>query len=135
MERNAEVEAAVTALMDAMQRGDAAAADGLLATEVSSMIGTDDAEWWEGRDAASSAIKAQFEATGGFPLSVAFVRGYGGDGFGWCEARGSMPVGDRSVQMRMSGALRREADGWKFVQFHASVGMPNADLGMADLPV
>jgi hypothetical protein len=72
-------------------------------TEVSTVIGTDDEEWWEGRDAASAAMKAQLEATGGFLLSVELVQGYASDGFGWFEARGSMPVDDGSVSMRMSG--------------------------------
>jgi ketosteroid isomerase-like protein len=134
MERNAEVEAVVNELLDAMKRGDAGAVDAMLAEEMSAVIGTDDEEWWDGRDAASAAIRAQLEAMGGFPVAVEQVRGYGQDGFGWFEVRGPMTVGDQSVSVRMTGATRLEADGWKFVQFHASVGTPNADLGMADLP-
>ena len=135
MERSAEVEAAATAMLDAMQRGDAAAAAGLMASDVSAVIGTDDGEWWEGRDASTAAMTAQLEAMGGFPLDIEHLRGYGAEGFGWFETRGSMAVDDGSVSVRMTGALRREADGWKFVQIHASVGTPNADLGMPDLPV
>ncbi len=135
MERSTEVEAAATAMLDAMQRGDAAAAGGLMAGDVSAVIGTDDGEWWEGRDASTAAMAAQLEATGGFPLTIEHLRGYGAEGFGWFEGRGSMAVDDGSVSVRMTGALRREVDGWKFVQIHASVGTPNADLGMADLPV
>ena len=135
MERSAEVEAAATAMLDAMQRGDAAAATGLMASDLSAVIGTDDGEWWEGRDASTAAMAAQLEAMGGFPLNVEHLRGYGAEGFGWFETRGSVAVDDGSVSVRMTGALRREADGWKFVQIHASVGTPNADLGMPDLPV
>jgi hypothetical protein len=99
------------------------------------VIGTDDGEWWDGRDRATAAMRAQLEVTGGFPLSIDWLRGYGSDEFGWFEVRGSMAAEDGSVPMRMTGALREEADGWKFVQFHASVGIPNAELGMPDLPV
>ena len=67
MERSTEVEAAATAMLDAMQRGDAAAAAGLMASDVSAVIGTDDGEWWEGRDASTAAMTAQLEALGGFP--------------------------------------------------------------------
>jgi ketosteroid isomerase-like protein len=134
MDRNTEIEAVVNEMLDAMKRGDAGAVDAMLADEVSAVIGTDDEEWWEGRDAASAAIRAQLEATGGFPLAVEHVRGYGDDRFGWFEVRGSMAVDDRSVGVRMTGATRLEADGWKCLQFHASVGTPNADLGMGDLP-
>jgi hypothetical protein len=81
-------------------------------------------------------MRAQLEATSGFPLSSEHVRGYGGDGFGWFEAKGSMPVDDTtSVPVRMTGAMRQQTDGWKFLQIHASVGTPNADLGMSDLPI
>jgi ketosteroid isomerase-like protein len=135
MERNADVEAAATAMLEAMQRGDAVAAGSLLASDVSAVVGTDDGEWWEGRDASSAAIAAQLEASGGFPLTIEHLRGYGAEAFGWFEARGSMAVDDGSVSIRMTGALRREVDGWKFLQIHASVGTPNADLGMPDLPV
>jgi hypothetical protein len=134
MDRNAGVEAVVDGMLDAMKRGDAGAVDAMLADEVSAVIGTDDEEWWEGRDVASAAIRAQLEAMGGFPLAVEHVRGYGDGGFGWFEVRGSMAVEDGPVSVRMTGATRLEAGGWKFLQFHASVGTPNADLGMADLP-
>lgn len=135
MERNADVEAAVDSMLDAMKRGDAGAADALMADHVSVVIGTDEGEWWDGRDRATAAIRGQLEATGGFPLSIDHLRGYGGDGFGWFEVRGSMAAEDGSIPMRMTGALHQEAGSWKFVQFHASVGTPNADLGMPDLPV
>jgi len=135
MERSTEVEAAATAILDAMRRGDAAAAAGLMASDVSAVIGTDDGEWWEGRDASTAAMAAQLQAMGGFPLNIEHLRGYGAGDFAWMETRGSMTVDDGSVSVRMTGALRREVDGWKFVQIHASVGTPNADLGMADLPV
>jgi ketosteroid isomerase-like protein len=135
MDRSAEVEAAATAMLDAMRRGDGAAAAGLMASDVSAVIGTDDGEWWDGREAATTAVTAQLEALGGFPLDVEHLRGYGVEGFGWFETRGSLVVDDGSVSVRMTGALRHEDDGWKFLQIHASVGTPNADLGMADLPV
>jgi ketosteroid isomerase-like protein len=135
MERNEDVEAAVDSMLDAMKRGDAGAADALMAGDVSVVIGTDDGEWWDGRDRSTAAIRAQLEATGGFALTVDQLRGYGGDGFGWFEVRGSMAAADGSVPIRMTGALRSEPDGWKFVQFHASVGIPNAELGLGDLPV
>ena len=68
-------------------------------------------------------------------MNIEHLRGYGAEDFGWFETRGSMAVDEGSVSVRMTGALRREVDGWKFVQIHASVGTPNADLGMPDLPV
>lgn len=135
MDRSAEVEAAATAMLDAMRRGDGAATGDLMASEVSAVVGTDDGEWWDGREASTAALAAQLEALGGFPLDIEHLRGYGAESFGWFETRGTLAVDDGSVSVRMTGALRRESDGWKFVQIHASVGTPNADLGMGDLPV
>jgi len=136
MQRNEEVEAVVATVLDAIRRGDAEVAATSLSSELTSTIGTDDLEWWDGYDASKKAIRAQLEASGGLPIKADEVRGYAVEGLGWFEIRGSLPVDEsRSVGLRMTGVVRREPDGWRIVQMHASTGTPNADLGMEGLPV
>ena len=136
MERSAEVETTVRDLMSAMNRGDVAAFTGGLSAELTVGIGTDDEEWWEGHDATAAAVKAQLEASGGLPFEVAEPRGYAIDGFGWFENRATIDAGDgQTVPVRMTGVVRQEDGQWRLLQMHASIGTPNADLGMGDLPV
>ena len=136
MQRNEEVEAFVATVLDAIRRGDADAAGASLSSELTSTIGTDELEWWDGYDASEKAFRAQLEASGGLPIQADEVRGYALEGVGWFEIRGSLPVGESgSVGLRMTGVLRQEPDGWRFLQMHASTGPPNADLGMEGLPV
>jgi hypothetical protein len=119
-----------------MRTGDADAAAGSLSEELTTAIGTDAEEWWEGHDTSAKAFRAQLEASGGLPFEMNDVRGYAVEGVGWFEARGNLTVeGQDPVVVRMTGVLRREPEGWRYVQVHASVGIPNADLGMEGLPV
>jgi ketosteroid isomerase-like protein len=131
MQRNAEVEAAVEAFVADMRRGDAAAVTEQLSVDFTTVIGTDDVEWWDGHDAAASAFRAQMETLGGLPLKVGDVRGYAIDGVGWFEDHGTMGVADdQSVPVRMTGVLRQEEGGWRLLQLHLSVGTPNAEMGL-----
>lgn len=136
MQRNAEIEALVTATIEAMRRGDADTGAAALSEDLSVIIGTDEQEWWEGYDASARAFRAQLEASGGLPLEVSQLSGYALEGVGWFEMRGSIPVeGQPPVGVRMTGVLRREPQGWRFVQMHASAGTPNAEIGLEGLPI
>ncbi len=136
MQRSPEVEAVVIAMLEAMKSGNADVAAAGLSEDLTTAIGTDAEEWWEGYDTSARAFRAQLEASGGLPIDLTDILGYQLDGIGWFEARGSLPVENAApAVVRMTGVLRREPDAWRFVQVHASAGIPNAQLGMEDLPV
>jgi ketosteroid isomerase-like protein len=136
MERNAEVETTVRDLMSAMNRGDVEAFTGGLSADLTAGIGTDDEEWWEGYDATAAAVKAQLEVSGGLPFEGNEPRGYAVGEFGWFENRGTINAGKgQPVPVRMTGVLRQEDGQWRLLQMHASIGTPNADVGMENLPV
>jgi len=136
MHRNAEIEDAVTQLLQALRKGDADAATTGISEELTVMIGTDDEEWWEGYDASVEAVRAQLDASGGFPIETFEVRGYALGEVGWFEVKGTIAIeAQPPFGVRMTGVLRREAGGWGVLQMHASTGTPNAELGMDGLPV
>jgi hypothetical protein len=136
LQRSAEIEAVVQETIEAMRSGNAEVATAGLSEDLTTCIGTDGEEWWEGYDRSAEAFRAQLEASHGFPFDTSDVRGYALEGLGWFEVRGTIPVeGHDPVALRMTGVLRREADGWKYLQVHSSTGVPNADLGMEGLPV
>jgi ketosteroid isomerase-like protein len=136
MQRSPEVEAVVIEMLEAMKTGDADVATAGLSEDLTTAIGTDAEEWWEGYDTSAKAFRAQLEASGGLPIEMTDVRGYEHDGMGWFEARGSVAVENAAAAVvRMTGVLRREPDAWRVVQVHASAGIPNEELGMEGLPI
>lgn len=90
------------------------------------IVGTDPDEWLDGEH-AYSFLKDEAENIGGkvqveVPEAEAFVEG----SVGWGVARPVITLGDgRKVSPRWSAVFRREEDGWKMVQLHASVAIGN----------
>jgi len=135
MQRDTGVEEAVAGLVKAMQSGDGTAARDALSRDLTAAIGTDDAEWWSGYDDSAAALAAQLDASGGLPFESGELRGYAEGDLGWFEDHGRIAIDAGPLPVRMTGVLRREEGGWRFLQLHVSVGTPNEDVGMADLPV
>jgi ketosteroid isomerase-like protein len=136
MERSADVEAAVADFYAVMRRGDVTAVTRLLSPDLTAVVGTDDAEWWEGYENASAAFVAQLEAAGQLGFEAGSLRGYSVGDFAWFEDRAGIGLdyGD-SLPVRVTGVLHREDGTWRVVQMHVSMGTPNAEVGLTDLPV
>jgi hypothetical protein len=136
MERSTEVEAVVAQFYDAMGRGDIEAAQGLLSPHLTAVIGTDYAEWWTGYEAACAALAAQLEVAGEFGFEPGSLRGFRMGDVGWFEDRATLGLDYGDVlPVRVTGVLHRKGGRWLLVQMHVSLGTPNADVGMTDLPV
>ncbi len=59
-------------------------------------------------------------------------RGYSDGLFGWFQDRVLVPFADgESVPIRVTGVVRYENGRWRLVQLHTSVGLPNAEFGLA----
>lgn len=135
MQRSAEVEQSIQAVIEAMRSGDADGFSGWLSHDLTEMIGTDDTEWWDSYDATVAAEKAQMEATGGFEVAADSVQGYAVGDIGWFASRLSLTMSEEStVHVRLTGVVRREDGEWRMVQVHLSVGTPNDEIGLTDLP-
>ena len=96
MQRNPEVEAPVIEMLEAMSTGDADGATAGLSEDLTTAIGTDAEEWWEGYDVSAKAFRAQLEASGGLPFEMTDVRGYELEG--WV---GSRPAGASPSRVRL----------------------------------
>ena len=120
-------------MLEAMKTGDADVATAGLSEDLTTAIGTDAEEWWEGYDTSAKAFRAQLEASGGLPIEMTDVRGYEHDGMGWFEARGSVAVENAAAAVvrmtRCAPPSARRPGEWSRV--HASAGIPNAEPGVA----
>ena len=76
MQRSHAVEAVVLEMLEAMKTGDADVATAGLSEDLTTAIGTDAEEWWEGYDTSAKAFRAQLEASGGLPIEMTDIRGY-----------------------------------------------------------
>jgi ketosteroid isomerase-like protein len=136
MKRYPEVEDLTRAIYDGMRRGDVPAVvatisgqDGLV------WIGTDPAEWWTGHDTVAAVFRAQLDAIGSFDLVGGDPMGYGDGDVAWVADQPSVRLPDGGeLPLRVTAVAHREADCWRFVQWHVSVGVANEDALGAELP-
>jgi hypothetical protein len=134
---DAGVRALLATLYDSYETGDTSRWVEHLAPDVL-CIGTDEAEWWQGREAIASAARAQL-----VEMSDAGIRITPGDPV--IADRGSIIlVADRPIlrlpdgtvaAVRLTLALSRVDDVLLIEQMHMSVPAPNEDVIHQTLPV
>jgi ketosteroid isomerase-like protein len=132
MERSAELEALIAAWFAAATRGDSSlVAVHVSPSDVTRLIGSDPSERFGGGSAVQEFLIGEVEGAGGHatfdPIDTeAFCEG----AVGWAttDLTITMPDG-RRVSPRWSAVFHHEDGTWKFVQTHASIGVPNADIG------
>lgn len=92
------------------------------------IVGTDPDEWLEG-EPAYRFLKDEAENIGGkVQVEVPEVEAFSEGSVGWGVARPVITLGDGAkVSPRWSAVFRREDDGWKMIQLHASVAVGNAE--------
>ena len=123
-----DVRAAVGALIDAQNAGDAERLRSLLSERPDAVhIGTDAGEWWTSKELFDAA------AAGGDGDDIQVVTDdldvhVQGD-VAWVEGRGRFTSGSGGERpVRMTGVLVREHGRWAMAQSHASIAVPNADI-------
>jgi len=132
MERSAEIEQLVGAWFAAATKGDAS----LVATHVSQgdgtrLIGSDPEEVFKGGAAIAAFLVGEVEGAGGHATftptdTEAFSEGT----VGWATTYLTITMPDgKYVSPRWSAVFRNEDGVWKFVQTHASIAVPNAEIG------
>ena len=124
-------------LYDTLATGDASPwADAL--AEDALVIGTDEAEWWQGKEAAMRVIQAQVTE-----LHEAGLRYSGSDpqiaGAGdviWVADRPAAVLPDgTSLPLRLTVVATRDGDALVIRQLHVSVGAPNEEALQQQLTV
>ena len=93
----------------------------------STFIGTDPDEWWRGPAEIARAFQGDdSEQSGSARLDD--VEAYEEGSVGWMVSRGSFTDGSVRVGYRCTAMLHREQGGWKVIQSHVSVGVPNDQM-------
>jgi SnoaL-like domain len=131
MEQSEEVRGALSALIEAFgtPRMAAAFADAISTEPGTLGVGTDPAEWWDNADSLLRALRQQSAELQGAAATVTHSEGWVEGDVGWGAVKADIVVPDGpTVMMRLTATLARRHDGWKIVQFHASVGAANEEI-------
>ena len=127
MQRSPEIEAMVRAAA-------APGADPRLTLDMFSdapesvFIGTDPDEWWRGPEEISGAFAGGSDAESSDGARLHDVEAHEEGPVGWMVSRGSFSDGGVLVPYRCTAVLHRERGGWKVVQSHVSIGVPNDEM-------
>jgi uncharacterized protein (TIGR02246 family) len=123
-----EVRKVIEETLEALNAGDAARLRSMLSERADGVhIGTDAEEW----ETSKQVVDAVAAAGGGDDIQAVaddidvHIQG----DVAWAEGRGRFTrAGGGERLVRMTWVLVRENGRWKFVQSHASIGVPNADI-------
>lgn len=132
MDRSAAIEDLVRAWFHAATTGDASIVDRHVSSEPGvRLIGSDPDEWLLGGEAIRAFLHGEVEgAAGAVTFSPADIEAYEEGSVGWATSRLTLTMPDgRWVRPRWSAVFRREDDVWRFVQTHASIAVPNDQVG------
>jgi ketosteroid isomerase-like protein len=132
MHRSPELEQLVAGWFQAASRGDASLVDGHVSPDDGvRLIGSDPGELFHGGRAVAEFLRGEVDGAGGAATFVpdgteAFSEGT----VGWATTTVTITLPDgRHVSPRWSAVFRLEDGVWRFVQTHASIGVPNEEIG------
>lgn len=138
MQREPGLAESVRRLYAVFNEGDPSLADELVSSESAILgIGTDPREWWQG-DAFRQAFRVQVPEMHG--AGLVFEPGdpeaHSEGSVGWTADRPTLRTQDGTgIPMRLTAVWRREAGGWRLVQFHLSIGTANEEALGAELTI
>jgi hypothetical protein len=92
------------------------------------VIGTAPEEWWNDYNSVLNAMRAQMETAGdAINLVAGDLMAYRHDDVGWVADRPTFRLGGVEVPCRHTSVFVREANEWRIVQHHFSIGVTNED--------
>jgi ketosteroid isomerase-like protein len=132
MQRSPELEQLVTGWFQAASRGDVS----MVAAHVSlndgvRLIGSDPLELFRGGTSVAEFLRGEVQgADSAATFTPADTEAFSEGTVGWATTSVTitMPDGKR-VSPRWSAVFHLEDGVWKFVQTHASIGVPNEEIG------
>jgi ketosteroid isomerase-like protein len=132
-----DIKTLMTTIYASIASGDSSGWADSLADDIM-MIGTDEAEWWQGRDAVLPVLEAQLSE-----MSAAGISFTGGEpvvgeagGIVWAADRPTIHLPDGSSQaLRATIVAAREAGGLVVRQMHLSAPAPNEQVVQTELTV
>lgn len=127
MERSAELEDLTRQLYEAVSSADAAFFERYLSQgESCVVIGTAPDEWWEDYAAALDPIRKQMALAGdSVDLLAGNLRAYREGAVGWVADQPTLKLGSVTALCRHTSVFVLEADEWRIVQHHFSIGVTN----------
>lgn len=130
MERSPEIEELVRQWFAAASRGDTSLVDRLVGTDpVVRLVGSDPAEWIQG-GAVAEFLRGEVSGAGGeVSFTPSETEAYRHGDVGWAATNLTISLADgRRISPRWTAVFVREGD-WRFVQTHASIAVPNDEIG------
>ncbi len=132
MERSSELEDLVEAWFAAASRGDASLVLAHVSdSEGTRLIGSDPSEVFKGGAAVRQFLAGEIEGGGGHAtFRPADTEAFAEGSVGWATTYLTITLPDgRRVSPRWSAVFQQEDAVWKFVHTHASIGVPNDEIG------
>ncbi len=132
MQRSPELEQLVADWFRAASRGDSSLVDAHISLDDDvRLIGSDPAELFRGGSAVAEFLRGEVEGGGGAAtFAPAGTEAFSEGTVGWATTRVMITLPDgRHVSPRWSSVFRLEDGVWRFVQTHASIGVPNEEIG------
>ncbi len=132
MQRSPELEDLVRAWFEAATKGDASLVDALVSQEEGTrLIGSDPGERFAGGAAVAEFLRGEVEGAGGqAEFAPTETEAFSEGTVGWATTMLTITMPDgKYVSPRWSAVFRQEDGEWRFVQTHASIGIPNEAIG------
>lgn len=132
MQRSAEIEALVATWFEAATNGDPSLVAVYVAQDdATRLIGSDPDEVFKGGPAVSKFLEGEVEGAGGHAkFTPTGTEAFSEGSVGWATTHLTITMPDgKFVSPRWSAVFHQEDDVWKFVQTHASIGVPNDEVG------
>ena len=127
MTPSAEILETMLELYRHMLAGESDAANALISTDPATLLIGSAGEWVDDQSVMRGTYQVDTEGLIAGDHPVAYANG----DVGWFADQPSWRFADGSeAQMRMSAVLQREADGWRMVHSHLSVGVPDNECVM-----
>ena len=131
MERSSEIEELVGDWFAAASRGDASVVDRYVTADPAvRVVGSDPDEWIKGGELVAKFLRGEVAGAGGdVTFTPSETEGYSEGDVGWAATKLTISLSDgKRIQPRWTAVFVRQ-DGWRFVQTHASIAVPNNEVG------
>jgi len=95
------------------------------------LVGSDPTEWLQGGRAVAEFLAGEVDgAAGNVRFAPSETEAFEEGTVGWAATKLTITLPDgKRVSPRWTSVFHREGDVWKFVQTHASIGVPNDQVG------
>jgi ketosteroid isomerase-like protein len=132
MRRSSELEQLVNDWFVAASSGDATIVQRHVSPDAQvRLVGSDPAEWLQGGQDVAEFLAGEVEgAAGNVRFAPSETEAFEEGTVGWAATKLTITLPDgKRVSPRWTSVFHREGDVWKFVQTHASIGVPNDQVG------